>query len=285
MKKTIAVLGGDRRQIILATLLLEDGWKLMTWGLEKGDSPCSVPLDRALSADILVFPLPVCRGQQLNLPLTDTRLAAPDLWSRLSAKHLLLGGSVGDLTQHLSEQYGLEICDYYSREEVQVANAIPTAEGAIMRMMEETEYTVQDSRCLVIGYGRIGKALSHRLQALGAAVTVAARKNSDLALIRACGCRAVLTLDLKEKLGEYDAIFNTVPAQVLDETDFQLMRPGCLLVELASFPGGFDIESVKRFDLHVIEERGLPGKVAPLSAARTIRDVIYKIFEERGVEL
>lgn len=285
MGKTIAVMGGDQRQIALAKFLREDGWDTVTWGLEKGDANHSVPLDRALSLDILILPLPVCRGAELNLPLTDTKLTASDLWRRLSADHILLGGAVGALEKDLKENYGLEIWDYYNREDVQIANAIPTAEGAIMRMMEETDQTVQDSRCLVMGYGRIGKALAHRLQALGAVVTVAARKTSDLAWIRACGSRAVLLADRKEKLGEYDVIFNTVPALVLDESDFSLIKPNCLLVELASMPGGFDIDAVKQTGLQVIEERGLPGKVAPVSAARAIRDGIYRIFEERGVEV
>ncbi len=285
MKKSIGVLGGDLRQSHLARLLREDGWDVAVWGLEESGEQHCVPLDRVLDVDILILPLPVCRGGRMNLPLTDTVLPPEALWRRISSNQLVLGGAVGDLAPYLLENYGLELIDYYEREEVQVANAIPTAEGAIMRMMEETDYTVQDSRCLVIGYGRIGKALAHRLQALGAAVTVAARKAQDIAWIKACGCRAVTIGELSEKIGEFDVIFNTVPAAILTKTLLSLVHPNVLLVELASLPGGFDMNAVKERNLHMVVERGLPGKVAPLSAARTLRDGIYRILEERGEEV
>lgn len=281
MRKTIAVLGGDERQVCLAHLLNADGIEVMTWGLEKGDAPFSVPLDRALEADIIVLPLPACRGERLNLPLTDTVLEQDELWERLRRNQTILGGMTGALEKRLSE-YSLSISDYYSREEVQVANAVPTAEGAIMRAMEETRHTLQGSRCLVLGYGRIGKILAHRLRCLGAKVTVAARKQSDRAWIEAFDHRAVSIEKLSEGIGEYDLIFNTVPMSVLDASCLRGAKNGCVLMELASLPGGFDADAVKRYGLRLIEERGLPGKVAPESAAKAIRDGIYHILEERG---
>lgn len=282
MKERIAVLGGDLRQIRLAELMEKDGWDVVTWGLEKGNGIVSVPLDQALESDVLILPLPVLRGNALNLPLTDTVISPGELWERIRPDQLVLGGASGTLGETLRRDYGLELIDYYEREEVQIANAVPTAEGAIMRMMEETEYTVQESNCLVIGYGRIGKALAQRLQALGATVTVTARRATDLAWIKACGFRAFLMGDVVERLGEFDVIFNTVPVQVMDSEQIGMIRKDALLVELASLPGGFDSNSVRENSLRFIEERGLPGKVAPLSAARAIRDSITQILQERG---
>lgn len=284
MRKSIAVLGGDLRQVRLAQQLEKDGWDVVTWGLEQGHAPAPVSLERAVCADIVVLPLPVLRGQKLNLPLTDTMISPEELWRKLRPEQLLLGGAAGDLSEKLRATYGFGLIDYYDREEVQIANAVPTAEGAIMRMMEETEYTVQGSRCLVIGYGRIGKALAQRLQALGAVVTVSARNHTALAWIKACGFRAVMAGTLGERLSEYDVVFNTVPAMVLDAKGIAALRGDALLVELASLPGGFDENAVKEKGLNVIVERGLPGKVAPLSAANAIRDGIDQILEERGYD-
>lgn len=127
MKSTIAVLGGDLRQVYLSHLLEAGGRHVMTWGLEKGGAPCTVPLHQALEARVLILPLPVCRGGALNLPLTDTRLEAEDLWPRLRRDQLLLGGMAGELPARLREDFGLTLLDYYDREEIQVANAVPTA--------------------------------------------------------------------------------------------------------------------------------------------------------------
>lgn len=49
--------------------------------------------------------------------------------------------------------------DYLQREELAIANSVPTAEGAIQLAMEELPITISGARCLITGYGRVGQAL------------------------------------------------------------------------------------------------------------------------------
>lgn len=282
MRPAISILGGDLRQVYLARLLSEDGWKVITWGLEKGGGDGGAPLDQALEGDILLLPMPVCRNGMLHLPLTDTELEAERLWARLRYDQLLLGGMTGDLSRRLMADYGLTLLDYYNREETQVANAVPTAEGALQLAMESTDRTLHGSRCLIIGYGRIGRLLADRLLALGAEVTVSARKYGDLAWIEAWGYRGVQTGALTGQLDRFDLIFNTAPALILDGTRLRETREDCVIIDLASAPGGVDLEAAKRLSRRAIPAPGLPGKVAPRTAAAAIRDSVYHILEERG---
>ena len=282
MRPAISILGGDLRQVYLARLLSEDGWKVSTWGLEKGGGDGGAPLDQALEGDILLLPMPVCRNGMLHLPLTDTELEAERLWARLRYDQLLLGGMTGDLSRRLMADYGLTLLDYYDREETQVANAVPTAEGALQLAMESTDRTLHGSRCLIIGYGRIGRLLADRLLALGAEVTVSARKYGDLAWIEAWGYRGVQTGALTGQLDRFDLIFNTAPALILDGTRLRETREDCVIIDLASAPGGVDLEAAKRLSRRAIPAPGLPGKVAPRTAAAAIRDSVYHILEERG---
>ena len=282
MRPAISILGGDLRQVYLARLLSEDGWMVTTWGLEKGGGDGGAPLDQALAGNILLLPMPVCRNGMLHLPLTDTELEAERLWARLRYDQLLLGGMTGDLSRRLMADYGLTLLDYYDREETQVANAVPTAEGALQLAMESTDRTLHDSRCLIIGYGRIGRLLADRLLALGAEVTVSARKYGDLAWIEAWGCRSVQTGALTGQLDRFDLIFNTAPALILDGTRLRETREDCVIIDLASAPGGVDLEAAKRLSRRAIPAPGLPGKVAPRTAAAAIRDSVYHILEERG---
>lgn len=282
MKPTISILGGDLRQVYLARMLLEDGKNVATWGLEQGGGINGVPLDQALEGEILLLPMPVCRNGMLHLPLTETELEAERLWARLRYDQLLLGGMTGDLSRRLMTDYGLTLLDYYAREETQVANAVPTAEGALQLAMESTDSTLHGSRCLIIGYGRIGRLLADRLLALGAEVTVSARKYGDLAWIEAWGCRSVQTGALTGQLERFDLIFNTAPALILDGARLRETRKNCVIIDLASAPGGVDLEAAKRLSRQVIPAPGLPGKVAPRTAAAAIRDSVYHILEERG---
>ena len=282
MKPTISILGGDLRQVYLARLLLEDGWHVTTWGLEKGGGSGGVPLDQALEGELLLLPMPVCRNGMLHLPLTDTELEAERLWVRLRYDQLLLGGMTGELPARLMADFGLTLLDYYDREETQVANAVPTAEGALQLAMENTERTIHASRCLVIGYGRIGKLLAERLLALGAEVTVSARRYGDLAWIDAWGYQGLRTGALTGELERFDLIFNTAPALILDAARLEEVREDCVILDLASAPGGVDFDAARRLGRQVIAAPGLPGKVAPRSAAAAIRESIYHILEERG---
>lgn len=281
MERRIAVLGGDRRQIWLAKLLADDGYDVVTWGLDPGGT-VSVPLHEALARECLIFPLPVCRNGMLNLPLTDSLLSEEVIWPKLSPQQLLLGGMTAELSPRLREQYGLTMLDYYQREELQVANAVPTAEGAIQLAMEHTEHTVHGSSCLVMGCGRIGKALAQRLHGLGAKTAVSARQYSDLAWIDACGWESLKTNALQGHIGRFDLIFNTIPACVLDAGLLRELKPSSLVIDLASAPGGVDAAAARSLSRQVIAAPGLPGKAAPFSAAVAVRDSIYHILEERG---
>lgn len=285
MKKTVAFLGGDLRQVYLARLFIRDGWDAVTWGLERGGAPNAVPLNSAIEAPMLILPLPVCRGGELNLPLTDTTLEADRLWPRLQYDQLLLGGQTKDLSSRLVTDFGLTLLDYYDREELQITNALFTAEGAIQRAMEETDICLHRCPCLVLGFGRIGKLLSHRLRAMGASVTTAARRYRDLAWCDALGYESLPFSRLSPALHQFMLIFNTVPSLVLDTEELRHTREDCLIMELASPPGGIDLDAASCLGRRVICARGLPGQAAPLSAAAALRDSIYHILEERGEPL
>lgn len=285
MDKTIALLGGDLRQVHLARMLAADGWDAVTWGLERGEAPSPVSLEEAAARPILVLPLPVGREGRLILPLSGEELPLEALWPMLRPGQLLLGGQAGTLKAALASDFGLTLEDYFDREETQAANAVPTAEGAVQRAMEATDRVLLGARCLVVGYGRIGKVLCSRLAAMGARVTAAARRYETLAWARAMGCEALPMEALGDRLGEFEVIFNTVPAPVLGRTALERTGADCLLMELASPPGGIDGEAAKALGRRYLRASGLPGQVAPRTAAAILLDSIYHILEERGVPI
>ncbi len=283
MEKSFAILGGDMRQVHLAQLLIEDGHSVVTCGLEKGGAPCPVSSDKALRSDILVLPLPVCRNGALHTPLCDASLSMETVFGSTDESKILLGGMIRSIPEPFREERKYEIIDYFEREELQILNAVSTAEGAIMYAMRETVSVLQGRTCLVVGFGRIGKLLAHRLRALGAKVSVAARKTSDLAWIEAYGYHPLDISQMKDKLYPFEVIFNTVPVVLFDKNVLDEVRRDALLMELASLPGGFDCNAVKELGLRYIAKRGLPGEVAPKSAACVIKDMMYCILKERGV--
>ena len=140
------------------------------------------------------------------------------------------------------------------------ADAVPTAEGAIQIALEELPITLQGARVLVIGYGRLGRTLAPRLAGMGARVSVSARRWADLAWIEAEGYGVEHTEQLKGWLCGYDLVVNTVPARVLDEEALRDLKPGCLVIDLASKPGGADVGIGKG------RQRPSPGWAGPQAA-------------------
>ena len=163
----------------------------------------------------------------------------------------------------------------------QIANTVPTAEGAIQIAMEELATTIFGLKVLVIGYGRISKVLSRLLHSMGARVTVAARKFSDLAWIEASGYIPAHTNDLGKAIEGSQLIINTAPAAILNEELLKRVQKGCLLIDLASKPGGIDFSTANRLGLKAIWALSLPGKVAPISAGKIIFDTMQNIERER----
>ena len=175
--------------------------------------------------------------------------------------------------------------DFLSREDFAILNAIPTAEGALELAMSKMPVTLHGSQTLVVGYGRIGKLLCKNLLALGAHVTASARKDSDFSWMDAHGVRPVHTMKLDGILHRYDAVFNTIPHLTLTSARLREAKPSCVVIDLASAPGGTDFKAAERLGLCCHWALSLPGKCAPESAARYMRLVLERILSERGVAL
>lgn len=274
MEEKIAVIGGDARSAFLAKLLVQDGHEVCTWGLE--DAPNPVLLDGAVCAERVILPVPLAREEGfLN---AAEPLSLRELFARFVARQKIFGGAIDEATAALAKTYGLTITDYFTDEALAVYNAVPTAEGAIALAMGALPVTIHNTPCLVIGFGRIGKLLAHRLDALGANVTVSARKRTDFAWADAFGYHAIDTRALGGKLGAFRVIFNTVPQSVLPDEMLGELRRDCLIVELASRPG-FSQEVAKARGLCAVRAGGLPGKTAHETAARALRDTLYAMWE------
>ena len=278
MEKTIAVLGGDRRMALLARLLAQDGYPVRTWGLGAFGAE-DASLEEAVCAERIVLPVPLSRGKNLNC--TASALPLCGLFALLRAEQSIYAGGVKDADRIAAAEHGLTLTDYLAREELAVRNGVPTAEGAIAAAMAATEVTLCGTPCLVVGFGRIGKLLAHRLRGLGAEVAVSARRLDDLAWIDAFGYRGLHTNRLTGTLGDFRVVFNTVPHTVLSGELLRELPQDCVLIELASQPG-FDRAAAEALGLKCISALGLPGKAAPETAARAIWMTLKKIWEEEA---
>ena len=287
-ERTFWVVGGDLRQAHLAQLLAQDGHTVCTYALDQGahaaqDAQTQFDLTGIDQADCVIFPLPVCSAPgMLSTPLSEQKYPLAPILDLLTPGQLICGGRFDKETLHALSQRSMQAWDYFDREELIVANAVPTAEGAVQIAMEELPITIHHAHVLITGYGRVGKATAQRFAALGAKVTVAARSCEQLAWADACGLKAEHICRLPNILDSCDLIINTIPTTILCRDTLRTMRPDTLIIDLASKPGGTDMDAAAQLGRRVIWALSLPGKVAPITAGACIRDTIYNILREAG---
>ena len=289
-----AAIGGDLRQIQVINSIAAAGHDVCVYGFEKCGENYFLPsvnrcpsVEHSVSlADITILPLPyTTNGASINAPFCNENLSPESIVSALQKGKQLFVGKVDEQIKLLCETYGVECVDYFDREELAVANAIPTSEGAIAVAMKETPFTLHGSNCLCLGFGRISKVLAKMLHGIGANVSVAARKASDFSWISAYGYTPLIFEELENKIGKYDVVFNTVPHLVLDFHLLSKLKKDVLVIDLASKPGGVDFNAARELEVKVKWELSLPGRVAPVTAGKIISDTILNIVDYQEEEV
>ncbi len=289
MKKTLLAAGGDLRQIYAAEKLANN-FSVHVTGFDRNIvTPKNISYYDNITmmsrrVDYLLLPMPVTTdGTMLNTPFFKNNIPISQLIASVNENGIVFGGKIDENIKSVFAASGLEVIDYLLREEFSVLNAVPTAEGAIQIALEELATTIHGCNILITGFGRISKVLVKILTAMGANVTVSARKYHDLAWADIYGCKAVHISELSKYVQTSDLIFNTVPYSLFNSMVLKKVNKDCLIIDLASKPGGVDFNCASEIGIKAVWALGLPGKVAPVSAGYIIADTITNILSERGM--
>lgn len=259
MPKTFCVVGQDARQQAAAQLLHKAGFRI-------------------------VGPAEASRADYVLLPMSQDRVS-DEVARTLQASRpgtLLLAGRPGTPVRRAARESNLPLVDYFQRPELECLNAVPTAEGCLALLLQLRQRTIWESDFLVLGYGRIGRAVARRLDLLGGHVTVAARSPEQRANARCAGHHAAPLCDLAKLLPQFEAVVNTIPAPVLPRALLQRLPREALVVDLASRPGGTDFAAAEALGIRAEHALALPGKCAPRTAGTLIGQTVLTILEEQG---
>lgn len=266
----ITVIGGDSRSIFLTQLMQSAGHTVRCWGLEQA-LPCAPSLQDALQGtQAIILPTPATAGDFLRTPYSTASLSAAELLPLLPHVPIFAGAPNAALTEGCAAR-GLPLTDLLQQGALTEQNAAITAECALGLLITQLPYTLQGEPILVLGAGRIGNRLAHLLHKIGAEVTVATRRPHR------CSAEGVEIVNLQEAaplLSRFRIAINTIPARVLPLG----LPQGAVLMELASAPGGFDPQLAADLGYRVIAAGGLPGQLAPESAAKAMWETIESIL-------
>ncbi|NMB41312.1 MAG: dipicolinate synthase subunit DpsA [Firmicutes bacterium] len=280
----ILIIGGDRREVELYFHLKGIGANVYLYGFEnypflEGVTLTDNLVESIKISQVIVIPLTgIEENGEVYAPFSANKIFFNEkkVLNAINPQTLVIAGYICPTLKVMLLQNNVRVCETRDMDEVSIPNAIPTAEGAIQEAMANTDFTIYNSSSFVLGFGRCGAILAKTLKAMAADVTVAVRRKEVLAWIEAFGMNPLPLSRLKEEIYKADIIFNTIPVIVLNAEVLYRANKSTLIIDIATHPGGVDFAVAERLKIKAISLPGLPGKVAPSTAAQ----ILCKVYPD-----
>lgn len=290
----VLLIGGDARQIEVIRELSEKDASVKLLGFDNmqnhfgGVVKADFEPDAFVDQDAVILP-PVGTDEEgrvesifsaYELQLTEAHL------SRLPKHAKVYTGMANTYLRKLCVKEDITIVELLKRDDIAIYNSIPTAEGAIMMAIQNTDCTIHSSNCIVLGMGRTGFTLARTLSALGAKVRMGVYKPEQYARAFEMGFSPFDTSELASRVSDVNLIFNTIPHMIVTAQVIAQIPHHAVIIDLASKPGGTDFRFAEKRGIKAMLAPGLPGIVAPKTAgqilARTLNSLILEDARKRG---
>lgn len=271
MEKQTILFISDMRQVYLEEILTKKGLDVRCLDIRNSESVTEqlAKLKGFLKeADLLILPIPVTKVPEKELQNILNKY--------LTNETRVLGGCFSKNQLEFFENRGIRYLDFMEDETVTEENAVATAEGVIAELVRLSPYNINEAKIIVTGYGHCGRVIAKKLRALGARVTVLARRRDARKEAKEDGFYAAdFAFGPEEAMGAA-MLINTVPAMVVTRTMIkELPRDACIL-DIASKPGGTDFACAKELGIETELALGLPGKYSPKESACILNRAIER---------
>jgi len=287
----VVLAGGDARQLEVIRRLTELDASVTIAGFDRLDMPFPGAVRADWSpellahADAVLLPavgteddgsIPAVFTDRV-MKLTEQHVSAMPIASKIYA------GMAKPYLKELCENHHRALVELFERDDVAIYNSIPTAEGAIMMAIQNTDITIHGSVCMILGLGRTGLTLARTLQGLGARIKAGVRREDAFARAFEMGFEPFYMPDLARQSGDIDLLFNTIPHMIVTAQVIAQLPLRACIIDLASRPGGTDFRFAEKRGIKALLAPGLPGIVAPKTAGRIIANsLVQLILEGRG---
>ena len=259
----IALISDSQRHLYLSNQLTDSGYDTNVYRTVD-----EIPSE--IKADIIVLPIPTKdKDGFLNIK-GSFKMTVENLISRTNSNSYVITCNY--------ECNDRKFTDINKYEKFTSLNAIPSAEGAVFEAMKNSNIPLYGAKSLVVGYGRIGKIIAHRMHSFCSATTVVARNPKDRYAATALGLKAIDFSELLEEIATYDFIFQTVPHLVLTEKHLALTK--ATIIELSSKCAGTDYEFAKKNGNNLLYCPALPEKYSKDYASKVFADSVKSILEK-----
>lgn len=286
----ILFFGGDKRQLEIIKYLLDYNHEIDLLGYENIEiNKCNKVQIENIEInkyDVLIFPVSgVNNDFSVVTDFSKEKIYInPNIFKNVKNNACIISGIKTKNLNKICELANKETIALMEKENIKEKNSVPTVEGILADIINNTESTINSSRIFVLGYGHIGKLLSKMLKNLGAIVTIGVLTNDEAKEIILKNMYPICTKDKKAMsvtLANSEIIINTVPSLIIDKEYLNLISKDTYLLDISSYPYGIDFEAAKNLNLRYKLYTGIPAKVAPKTAGDILAREIDSILRRK----
>ena len=184
----------------------------------------------------------------------------------------IFGGAFSPEFKTVFENKNIKYFDMMQNEDFVLKNATLTAEGMLCDLILNLPNSMYEQNILIIGSGRVAKAVGYLFFKLGLNFDFAMRNEKEYNLTKLFAKKCYLGEEYKNYLKNYDVVINTVPAVIFNQSDAEKFKKDCYVFELASKRC---LEDIKTQNVNYVLCPALPSKYTPKSAGKLIIELIY----------
>ena len=252
--KNVFLCGDDKRFIECKKYLKKD--KINTLIINKISD-----IDKEIKPQIIVLPI-----SGINV--------ITSLYHYLFSKFndaLFLYYNLTDEMKKSFDEYHLNFLDLSQNFKFSKENNIATAEASIKYIIENINKNFKDTKVAILGYGKCGKEVYDLYKKLGMKCNVFVRREEVKNKLNEDG---FFLNELSELIELYDLIVNTIPSNVIDIDMLHKISLNTVLLDLSSYPYGWNHEVASYLGLYSYILKGLPAKHRYISIGKELANVI-----------
>ena len=266
--KKIAILSGDKRQTFACDVLKERGF----------DAYIKNNMDFH-DDDFILCGTPFLKnGAYINCDY-HSAFPAETFLGLLQKNQVVFAGSVPEKMRSLADKMRLQLYDLLDDPILVWKNAYLTAEALLGKIITETDFSLRNSKVLILGFGRCGMNIASLLKGFDAEISIYDHTAKNLARAASFGYRIAEYGKLHLLLPDCQLLINTVPQKILTLNHYEKINRNCVLYDVSSAPYGLEKENAYRNDLSLHTCPGLPGKYTPQAAGEFIAGTIISYIE------
>ncbi|MBE5756851.1 MAG: hypothetical protein E7342_03525 [Clostridiales bacterium] len=186
---------------------------------------------------------------------------------------IIFSGNINNEIKSLFDKKGITYFNFLEDEEFTYKNALLTAEGTLSIILSKSNKSIFEKEILILGFGRIGKALSFLLSKLNVNFSIATfnQKEYDESIIYTKNRFFEKSFD--NFLNKYDVIINTIPKEFFTTDEVNKIDKNALFIELASISS--INESIEKQFIYE-HASGLPQKTTLITATNIMIEQLEK---------